>query len=349
MKKIDARSLPEYALVVLRKQADRLRRHEHLSWKTIATLVGVCYRTMMKWAKVYKLGGPVPVETYDSKPRGRRRGEGRLLPIAEEAYTRMKIIQSQPSELLVPFAAWGRRAVQTLIQISAGLMLPLTTVGVYLRRWGMSPQRGTKRDLEQCPVKVKAWLQDEFPQLVTRAEQEKAAIYFGDETAAQQDSHWVRGYAPIGKTPIFEHLSHPPKVTMISAISKEGKVEYALYPGAINQHLFILFLEQMIANITGHKIYLIVDNLRVHKSKLVEAWVKQHQSQIELVYLPPYCPQMNPDEYLNCDIKRALRSQEPKRTKHDLWQATEAFMEKLRKTPQHVRSYFRHPRAQYAA
>lgn len=81
---------------------------------------------------------------------------------------------------------------------------------------------------------------------------------------------------------------------MISAINKEGKVQYALYPGAINQDLFILFLEQMIANANGRKVILVVDNLRVHKVKLVTAWVKQHQSEIELVYLPPYCPQLNP-------------------------------------------------------
>ena len=158
----------------------------------------------------------------------------------------------------------------------------------------MSPQRGAKRALQHCPELAQAWEKAEFPQLVTRAEQENADLYFVDETAAQQDSHWVRGYAPVGKKPVFEHLAHPPKVTMISAINKEGKVQYALYPGAINQDLFILFLEQMIANANGRKVILVVDNLRVHKVKLVTAWVKQHQSEIELVYLPPYCPQLNP-------------------------------------------------------
>lgn len=66
------------------------------------------------------------------------------------------------------------------------------------------------------------------------------------------------------------------------------------------------------------KIILIVDNLRVHHSRLVKEWVEQNKHRIELYYLPAYCPEMNPDEYLNNDLKQNVTMQEVPRNKEDL-------------------------------
>ena len=70
------------------------------------------------------------------------------------------------------------------------------------------------------------------------------------------------------------------------------------------------FIEFLDALIEGAKrtIFLVVDNLRVHHAKRVSAWLADKADRIELVFLPPYAPASNPDEYLNRDFKTALRS-----------------------------------------
>ncbi|MBS0543333.1 MAG: winged helix-turn-helix domain-containing protein [Proteobacteria bacterium] len=106
----------------------------------------------------------------------------------------MKIIGSNPAQLQLEFALWNRRAVMLAIKQLFGIEMPIRTVGEYLRRWGFTPQRPVKRALEQDPARLKAWLQDEYPKIVTRAKAEEAEIYWGDETAIRQDSHGVRSY-----------------------------------------------------------------------------------------------------------------------------------------------------------
>ena len=82
---------------------------------------------------------------------------------------------------------------------------------------------------------------------------------------------------------------------MISAITNTGKSMFALYDTSINVERFIDFMQGVIDS-NDKKVYLIVDNLRVHHAKLVKAWIKEHEDQIAIFYLPPYSPEFNPDE-----------------------------------------------------
>jgi transposase len=99
----------------------------------------------------------------------------------------------------------------------------------------------------------------------------------------------------------------------------------------------------------GRKVFLILDNLRVHHSKAVKAWLEEHRERIELFFLPSYSPELNPDEYLNGDLKQRIRSGLPARTEKELTKKTRSFMKMLQKRPYHVRSYFNHPKIAYAA
>ena len=110
----------------------------------------------------------------------------------------------------------------------------------------------------------------------------------------------------------------------------------------------IEFLEALIKD-AGKKIFLILDNLRVHHSKPVKAWLEKHKEKIEVFYLPSYSPELNPDERLNADLKQALGSRVQHRTKAKLKQATENHMRMLENHPQRVAAYFRDPKVKYAA
>ena len=94
-------------------------------------------------------------------------------------------------------------------------------------------------------------------------------------------------------------------VNMVSTVTNRGKVEFMIYSGTMNSDRMIEFMKQLIKG-KKRKIFLILDNLRVHHSKIVKEWVKQNIESIELFYLPSYSPEKNPDEYLNFDLKDGL-------------------------------------------
>ncbi len=241
------------------------------------------------------------------KRRGRPVGACRKLTLAAEAWIRDQIVKGNPQQIKLPFALWTRPAIRALIRDHFGADLQERLVGKYLKRWGFTPQRPVKRALEQNPEVVRQWLEQDYPRLRAQAAQEGAVIYWGDETAVKEDAHWVRGYAPRGQTPVLAVPARWTTLSMISAISPQGKVAFQIVEGSIDAERFITFLTALIQD-APQKIHLVVDNLRVHHAKVVTAWLADKKDRIELAFLPPYAQESNPDEYLNRDFKTALRT-----------------------------------------
>lgn len=330
---------------LLRQMVIRLRKQSGMSLKELARVAGVHHRTIEEWlARARKEGEGALQE----KCRGRRVGSGRKLTMADECWLRDQIVGECPQQMKLPFALWTRPAIKALIRERFGVEMQDRLVGKYLKRWGFTPQRPIKRALEQDPVKVTLWLEQTYPQLLARAKAENATILWGDETAVKEDTHWIRGYAPKGQTPVLKTSTRWDKLSMISAISARGECAFQIVEGSINTARFLEFLGRLIEGAT-RKIFLVVDNLRVHHAKQVSEWLQDKQDQIELVFLPPYAPESNPDEYLNRDFKTALRSGPVSQNTAELLEKAQAFMNRISALPHHVASYFKHPAAIYAA
>ena len=195
---------------------------------------------------------------------------------------------------------------------------------------------------------MQKWLKEEYPAIEQRAHKEKAEIQWADETACVSLPSRITGYAPKGKTPVMEHSAKRFKINMISSITNRGKLRFMLYDKNLDADLFITFLERLIHN-NDKKIFLILDNLRIHHSKAVKAWVQKHQDVIELFYLPAYSPDLNPDEYLNNDFKRNVNKEHIPVNKEELQANTETFMTMLKNNPRRIANYFKHPKITYAA
>ena len=135
---------------------------------------------------------------------------------------------------------------------------------------------------------------------------------------------------------------------MISSVTKQGKVRFMCYQGAMNSHVFLRFLKRLIKD-SPKKTFLIVENLPVHHSKPVKAWVEKHKDEIELFYLPSYSPERNSDEYLNRDLKQSIASTQPARNSRQLKKQLLSQMKSIQKLPNRVKSYFKNPNVQYAA
>ena len=109
-----------------------------------------------------------------------------------------------------------------------------------------------------------------------------------------------------------------------------------------------MFLSRLFKDAPG-KIFLIVDNLRVHRSVRVSKWVAAHNHEIELLFLPPYAPEHNPDEYLNNDLKQQLKNLPRPDSHEELVQSTTSVLRSLQRRPDRIRAYFHHKDVRYAA
>jgi len=337
MEKIDARKLPPEAQEEKRRLAVRLRE-QGMEYGQIAEIVEVHKDTVGRWLRAYEAQG---AKALKSKTRGRRKGGCRRLSPEQEKRIQKLLVNKTPDQLKLPFALWTRKSVKSLIKAEFGADLPIRTVGHYLKRWGMTPQKPVKRAYEQQPARVQQWLDEEYPQIQAKAKAEDAEIYWGDETGLRNDSQRERGYAPKGKTPVIRLNAKRESINMISAITNQGKVRFKFYDGSMNAAVLIDFLKRLIKD-AGRKVILILDNLRVHHASKVKEWLEGKEDQIELYYLPAYSPELNPDEYLNCDLKKGVHSGIPARSKEELKKKATSHMRMLQKKPERVKKYFKH-------
>ena len=338
--KTDGRKLPRELLEEKRRLAQRLRKRG-MTRAEIGEILGIHADTIGRWLKLDK-------HSLKVNRGGRKKGDANLLTADEEEQIRAKIIDKSPDQLKLSYALWTRQAVKELIAQETGVELAIRTVGDYLKRWGMTPQKPQKRAYEQRAPEVKAWLEEEYPEIQRKAKVENAEIYWGDETGLRNDCQHERGYAPKGKTPVIRLNAKRESINMISAITNQGKVRFRIFEGSTNADVLIDFMWRLTKD-AKRKVILILDNLRVHHSKPVKEWLEEHKNMIEVFYLPAYSPELNPDEYLNCDLKAGVHSGVPARSKDQLKLKTSDHMKMLQRKPSRVKKYFMHEKIRYAA
>jgi transposase len=343
MEKIDGRKFKQEVQQALRNQVIRLRKQGKKN-KDVAEFLGISHQHASTLWQKYVRGGKKEIVLGT---RGRRHGEQRTLTDEQEQHIQKLIVDKTPDQLKFPFALWTRDAVRELIGRQCRVTMPIRTVGEYLKRWGFTPQKPVKRAREQNPRAVEQWLKEEYPAIAAKAKKEKAEIYWGDETGVQNEANRFRGYGLKGKAPVLSVTAKRAHISMISAITNEGKVRFMVYNEAMTQQKLITFMGRLIKD-AGRKVYLILDNLKAHHGRIVAEWLEQHTDEIAIFYLPPYTPEMNPDEYLNGDLKTRVHSGTLPVTESDLRHKTQSFMRMLVKRPHRVKSYFRHPKVVYA-
>jgi transposase len=345
MEKEDARYQTLERLHERRKQVVRLHKNG-IKIMQIVTLTGLSYPTVRRSIELYERGSWEALRPAD---RGRSKGQGRVLSLEQEDSIRESITDQRPEQLKMDFCLWSRRAVMLLIEQQYGITLPVRTVGKYLTRWGFTPQKPIKKAYEQRPEAVQAWLDEQYPAIEAQARAEGAEIHWGDETALVNTDVRGRSYAPAGKTPVaFAPGGSRHKLSMIASVTNQGKARWMIIDEAFNSDRLIEFLEALVKD-AGKKVLLILDNLRVHHSQPVKAWVAERTDKIELFYLPSYSPELNPEERLNADLKQAMGKRVPVRTKAKLRDAANDHMAMLERSPERVRSYFQDHRVRYAA
>lgn len=235
-----------------------------------------------------------------------------------------------------------------MIRKEFGIRLSIRGVCEYVARWRYTPQKAARRAYERNDAAVKDWLEIEYPKIRARAKRESTEICWGDETDVRSDESRHRGYAAPGKTPIVKIPARRKSLSMIAAVTNQGKVRFMIYPGSLSPQRLIVFMPRLMRD-AERKVYLIVDNLDVHKATAVREWLAEHTDQIEVFYLPPYSPELSPSEYFNGDLKGEIQRGIPPKDGADLKRTVLGHSRRIQKSPARVRGYFRNRCVRYAA
>ena len=340
----DARTLSGDAQETLRKRAV----HAVLSGMTqgdAARAFGVSRYAVIQWMAAYREGGEAALAT---RKKGPKKGYGKKLGAKQERQVREWVVGKCPDQLRLPFYLWTRQAVRELVEDRFGVDLALSTVGSYLRTWGFTPQKPVRRAFEQSPAAVQRWLTETYPAIVSRAKEERAAIYWGDETGLRSDYQTGRSYGIKGKTPVIPGTGQRFSINMISAITNRGKMSFMVYEATFRVPTFLKFLKRLVKQV-GRKVFLIVDGHPVHRAKLVQEWRAGHLEELEIFYLPGYSPELNPDELWNQDLKSNALGRRRPHTKAEMATDVRSYARSTQRRPDVVRNFFKEEHVRYAA
>lgn len=343
VKRCDARKLKSEALLLLRRQAVKAVR-AGMTQGEAARTYGASLRAVNKWTGIDRAGG---LRALKLKRRGRRAGSGRLSGRRAERI-RALIIGKLPDQLKLPFYLWTRAAVARLIAREYGVNVSPVTVGRYLKAWGLSPQKPVRRAYERNDAAIARWLRQDYPALARQAKREKAVIYWGDEMGLRSDHVSGTSYAPIGQTPVIRATGQRFGCNMISAITNRGALAFMVFQGGFRAATFVEFLRRLLKQLDG-RIYLIVDGHPVHRSRIAKAFVAQHARRLRLIRLPGYCPELNPDELLNQDVKTNGLGKSRPTNRTELLATVRSHLFRRQKQPRIIQNLFREKHVRYAA
>ena len=341
MRKDDARKLDHKTLEELRIRSVR-RVHAGESPEVVAKTIVINRVTMYKWLAQYRDGG---LQSLKSKPTpgAKPKIDGKKMEWIFKTVT-----MKNPQQMRFEFALWTREMIQKLIRDKFDIKLSLKAVSRLLGQLGITCQKPLYSAIQKDESLVKNWLNKIFPKIKSRASKEKADIYFGDAAHIRSDHHAGKTWGIKGETPVVKTTGARFSFSLISAVSSRGLMRFMVTEGGVNSAVFIQFLKRLVVS-AKRKIFLIVDNGPSHVSKKTRAFVASLSDKLELFYLPPYSPDLNPDELVWNHLKTNTVGRSTVTDKNHFKKQVTRSMKSLQKNPEKVRSFFQKESLKYAA
>jgi len=341
MEDFDGRKLNHSAREAIRIRAVQ-RILEGESPEVIAKTLGFHRSAVYQWLTKYKDSG-IDGLKYHKIP-----GKQPTLSKAQKQKIFDIVTSKNPLQLKFAFALWTRAMVKDLILDKFAVSLSEVSVGRLLHELGLTPQRPLRRAYQQSPERVASWLQEEYPAIQKDAKAVKATIYFGDEASVRSDYHSGTTWAPKGQTPVVRTTGARHSLNLVSAVSAKGSMRFMTVKGTMTADRFIEFLERLMKN-QSTPVFLIVDGHPVHRSARVKTFVEATEGRLKLFHLPAYSPELNPDEQVWNQLKNHRIGKMFIKSLDDMIKKVGSSLRSIQRTPDLIRSFFRHKECCYAA
>lgn len=333
MAKQDGRKLDHQSLETLRLLAVRRVTEDGEKPREVMRSLGLCRTSIYPWLRTHKKKGQAAL-----RMRKACGPQPKLTP-KQCQQVRRGIIGRDPRQYGFSFGLWTRQIVARLIEEKFGIGLKLTAVGRLLARLEITPQKPLRRAYERDPKAVAQWLEQDYPRLRRRARKHGAVIFFLDEAGFSSEPNLGRTYGLKGQTPVVKTTGQRQKVSAISAGNARGGFWSQVYTGMLNAGRFVGFLKAFRRGGRG-KVFLVVDGHPSHRAKVVAAYVAACRGQLELHFLPPYAPDLNPDEFVWQHAKTNGVARKPLKQNESLQERVEGDLSAIKANPKRVRSFF---------
>ena len=294
-KELDGRKLSHKTLEEIRIRAVKAVESGQ-SPETVIQSLGLSRQRIYVWLAAYREGGLEALkakELFGRPPKLDGAAMKRLYKI---------VTMKNPLQLKFEYALWTREMIRELIKDKFGVKLSEVSVGRLLKKLGLSPQRPLAQAYQRNPEQVQKWLQEDYPAIQKAAKKAGAEIFFADEASIRSDYHSGTTWAPIGQTPVVKTTGARFSLNLISAISPRGELRFMCTKGKLTAAVFLDFLKRLIMK-ADSPIFLIVDGHPVHRSAAVRKFALGTGGRLRLFYLPPYAPDLNPDELVWSHVK----------------------------------------------
>jgi transposase len=340
MAKNDARRLDHKTLEAIRIRAvEQVQAGE--SPEMVIRALGFSRACIYNWLAAYRAGG---WHALRAKPL---LGRPRILTGSNMKWIYDTVTLRNPLQYKFEFALWTRRMIQVVIRERFEVKLSLASIGRLLAQMGLTCQKPLMRAFQQNPALVEKWLKEEYPGIRTRAKRIGAEIFFGDEAGVRSDFHAGKTWAPKGQTPVVRVTGARFGFNMISAVSPKGQLRFMVVDGKVAAQQFCEFIRRLVYN-ASRPIFLILDGHPVHRSAKVKRLVESLGGKIELFFLPPYSPELNPDEHVWNDLKNNGIGRMAITGPGDMKQKVVDYLKRMQRTPELIRSFFQAPTTSYA-
>jgi len=342
MAKIDGRTLDHKTLQHLRMMAVKRVVEDGQRPSVVMDSLGLCRTTIYPWLREFKDRG------FAALAEKIAAGPEPLLDERQRGQVRRWIIGKDPRQHGFDFGLWTRRIVQTMIAEKMGVELCLSSVGKLLASLDITPQKPLRRAYERDPAAVELWQREVYPRLKKRAKRLGAMIFFLDEAGFQSDPPLGRTYGLKGHTPVVASSGQRQSINVISAVNASGAFWAATYTGKLNAESFVAFLKNFMKG-RRRKVLLVVDGHPAHKANLVKDYIAALAGRLELHFLPPYAPDLNPDEFVWNYMKGAGVSKRPLKKNESLRERVEQDLSVIYQDKLLVASFFSAKSVAYAS
>lgn len=308
----------------------------------ITKVYGLSEKVIFKWIRKAKREG---LDSLSPLPRP---GRTRTLTEEEEQEVKSWIVGKDPRQHGFDFGLWTRKIVAYLIENRFGVILSLNSVGRLLHRQGLTPQKPLRRAYERDEAAVKEWEAKEYPKIKKMAKKQGAEIFWLDEASIRSDDPLQRTWGLRGQTPIVQTSGQRQSISAISALSNRGGFWYHVYTGRLNGEKFIECLKRFMKH-RKRSVILIMDGHPVHKAKKVLEYIETKKGKLKMFLLPPYAPDLNPDELVWNQMRHLGTSKKPLKKGESLKRRAVNDLESIKANKKLVKSFFKEAAVSFAA
>ena len=198
---------------------------------------------------------------------------------------------------------WTCARIAGVIAQEFGVRYSKSQVSRLLKRLRWTPQIPLLRAIQRDEDAIEHWRAEVWPELRQRARRERRELVFVDESGFYLLPGVVKTYSPKGETPIIHEWQTRDHLSVLGAVTLQGKISTMVRRESLNGMHIIEFLLHM-GQVVGDRLLLIWDGSPIHRRAEVMEFLAEAGRAVHLEALPPYAPDLNPVEWLWKHLKQ---------------------------------------------